>query len=103
MLARHTSSFNLTISHFQAWKKRWCIFTILGINEEPSLKYFKNEEDSFYAPTPIKRVSLRHCFKIEVDLQHANHKNIFALHLPDRIYYFSAPSRLVGVVRNHSN
>ena len=71
------------------------MFTILGNTEEPSLKYFKNEEDSFYAPTPIKRVSLRNCKMIEVDLHHPNHKNIFAIHLPERIYYFSAPSRWV--------
>lgn len=77
----------------QNWKKRWCIFSVVANTEEPSLKYFKNEEDSFYAPFPIKRVSLKHCYKIEVDLQHGSHKNIFSLHLPERIYYFSAPSR----------
>ena len=74
------------------------MFTIPGNTGEPSLKYFKNEEDSFYAPTPIKRVSLRNCKMIEVDLHHPSHKNIFAIHLPERVYYFSAPSRWVRQV-----
>ena len=81
----------------QNWKKRWCIFTIFGNTEELFLEHFKNEEDAFYAPTPIKRTSLRNCKMIEVDLHHPSHKNIFAIHLPERVYYFSAPSRWVGM------
>ena len=54
--------------------------------------YYRTEETA-YSRLPIKRIELKNCFKVEMDLVHSSHKNIFAIHLPDRVYYFSAPSQ----------
>ena len=79
------------IKFHQNWKKRWCIFTQAN-GEEPCLNYYRSEEEAF-SSLPIRRVNLKHCFKLETDLMHSKHKNIFAVHMPNRIYYFSAPSQ----------
>ena len=66
-------------------------------NGEPHLNYYRSEEDAFCS-LPIKRVNLNDCFKVQMDLIHGNHKNIFALYLPERVYYFSSTSQSVHCV-----
>ncbi|XP_064382925.1 uncharacterized protein LOC135331633 isoform X2 [Halichondria panicea] len=73
------------------WRKRWCVFTI--IEGDPSLDYYKDEEQAFNS-LPIKRISLLNCYQVISDMTHKQKKHIFALHLPKRVYYFSAPSHV---------
>ncbi len=86
----------------QGWRKRWCVFTI--IEGDPSLDYYKDEEQAFNS-LPIKRISLLNCYQVISDMTHKQKKHIFALHLPKRVYYFSAPSQYVTctLVHCHSN
>ncbi len=60
--------------------------------EDPCLNYYHTEEEA-YNSLPIKRVSLKDCCRVEIDLRHSNYKNIFAITLPERVYYFSAASQ----------
>lgn len=57
------------------------------------LQYYENEESARGSSPPKSTVSLRFCEKVDVDLEHSTYKNVFAIHLPERIYYFSAPSQ----------
>lgn len=77
---------------FQGWKKRWCMF-VMPNGEQPCLHYYKDESQAF-SSLPLKRVPLRFCLRVEADLAHSNYKNVFAIHLPERVYYFSAASRV---------
>ena len=79
---------------FQGWKKRWCMF-VMPNGEQPCLHYYKDESQAF-SSLPLKRVPLRFCLRVEADLAHSNYKNVFAIHLPERVYYFSAASRYDG-------
>ena len=79
-------------THTQAWKKRWCIFVVTS--NQPFLHYYHSEDEAMHG-LPIKRVSLSNCSKVEINLKHSSFRNIFAIHLPERIYYFSAPSQYV--------
>ena len=55
------------------------------------LDYYHNEAET-YSGLPIKRVYLTKCSKVEMDLEHSNYKHVFAIHLPQRVFYFAAPS-----------
>lgn len=72
------------------WRRRWCILTVTG--GELFLAYYQDESSS-YQTTPIARVSLNSCNRVESNLHHKDRENVFAIHLPERVYYFSAPSR----------
>lgn len=68
------------------------MFTCTG-HEPACLLYFTDREAVLTGRMPIKRVCLDTCFKVEQALQHSHHRNVFAMHLPERAYYFSAPSQ----------
>lgn len=75
---------------FKAWKKRWCILYLS--QRELFVQYYENEDSARGSSPPKSTVSLKFCEKVDVDLEHSHYKYVFAIHLPERIYYFSAPS-----------
>lgn len=83
----------LTVPHHQGWKKRWCILYLSG--HDLFLQYYNDEESARGNSAPKSTVSLRNCSKVDVDLQHSSYKNVFSIHLPERVYYFSSPSQWV--------
>ena len=87
----HTRYMHVSIPPIQHWKKRWCILVMTSSNNEPCLDYYRDEADT-YCSLPIRRISLTQCSKVEMDLQHSNYKHVFAIHLPERVFYFAAPS-----------
>jgi hypothetical protein len=56
------------------------------------LQYFENEDSAQGNSQAKNTLSLKFCRKVDVDLNHSSYKNVFSVHLPERIYYFSAPS-----------
>ena len=81
----------LSLSLPQGWKKRWCILYLS--QRELFIQYYENEESARGSSPPKSTVSLRFCEKVDVDLEHSSYKNVFGIHLPERVYYFSAPSK----------
>ena len=73
----------------QHWRQRWCVFTSTG-NEPPCLLYFTDRQAVLTGRMPIKRVTLESCFKVERALKHSSRPHVFAVHLPERVFYFSA-------------
>ena len=76
----------------QQWRQRWCVFTCHG-NEPACLLYFTDRQAVLTGRMPINRVTLDSCFKVERALQHSSHPHVFAVHLPERVFYFSAASQ----------
>ena len=75
----------------QGWRKRWCILYLSG--KELFMQYYEDEESARGSSPPKSTISLRFCEKVDVDLEHSSYKNVFSMHLPERIYYFAAPSQ----------
>ncbi|CAI8045847.1 Fructose-2,6-bisphosphatase TIGAR [Geodia barretti] len=73
------------------WRQRWCVFTSTG-NEPPCLLYFTDRQAVLTGRMPINRVPLESCSKVERALSHSSRPHVFAVHLPERIFYFSAVS-----------
>ena len=68
------------------------MFTSPG-NEPPCLLYFTDRQAVLTGRMPINRVLLDKCLKLERALCHSTHPHVFALHLPERVFYFSAASQ----------
>ena len=68
------------------------MFTSTG-NEPPCLLYFTDRQAVLTGRMPIKRVTLENCSKVEKALQHSSRPHVFAVHLPERVFYFSAVSQ----------
>jgi hypothetical protein len=73
------------------WRQRWCVFTSTG-NEPPCLLYFTDRQAVLTGRMPINRVPLESCSKVERALSHSSRPHVFAVHLPERVFYFSAVS-----------
>ena len=89
---RCKATHNYANTILQQWRQRWCVLTSPR-NEAPCLLYFTDKQAVLTGRMPLNRVLLDTCTKVERALKHSSHSHVFAVHLPERIFYFSAISQ----------